>query len=53
LRNKLKTFCDRAGKSFIVPPAKYCSDNGAMVAFVGGYKYEQKKFVDFSLDIFQ
>jgi N6-L-threonylcarbamoyladenine synthase len=36
---------------FFVPQAAYCTDNGAMVAFVGYHKALKQQWSDFSLDI--
>lgn len=52
LRDQIAHLCDEWGRFFIVPHAKYCGDNAAMVAFVGGYKSEQGAFAELSLDIF-
>lgn len=35
LREKLKSLCVARGASFIVPPPKLCTDNGAMIAWAG------------------
>jgi len=53
LREQLEVVCFKRGKQFVVPPKKYCGDNAAMVAFVGGYKAQQKKFSDLSLDVYE
>lgn len=53
LRDRLLSFCTKRGISFIVPPKKYCSDNAAMIAFVGGYKAESGQFSDLSVDVFE
>ena len=31
----LREICDEAGWRLISPPAKYCTDNGAMIAWAG------------------
>jgi N6-L-threonylcarbamoyladenine synthase len=36
---------------FFHPSRAYCTDNAAMIAFVGNYKAQQNKFDDFTLDI--
>lgn len=51
MKQRFATYCQNNGKSFFSPPPKFCTDNGGMIAFVGGYKTEQKKFGDLSLDI--
>lgn len=53
IRNRLNSLCVRAKIIFVAPPKKFCTDNGAMIAFVGSYKAEQNKFSDYSLDIFK
>lgn len=35
LRARLEAVCHRAGATFIAPPAKLCTDNGAMIAWAG------------------
>lgn len=35
----------------IIPPRKFCTDNAAMVAFVGHYRAQQGLFEDLTLDI--
>ncbi len=52
LREKLKNFCKDMGKDFVSPPAKFCGDNASMVAFVGGYKYNNSNFDTITLDIY-
>lgn len=52
LRGRLDDFCKKHEKFFIVPPKKYCGDNAAMVAFVGGYKAEQGQMSDLALDVY-
>ena len=52
LKAKLKEFCDKRGLQFFTPSAQYCTDNAAMIAFVGHYKAQQGLFDDLNLDIF-
>lgn len=52
LKAKLKEFCDARQLQFFSPSAQYCTDNAAMIAFVGHYKAQQGKFDDLNLDIF-
>ena len=35
IRARLQATCDQNGFSFMAPPLKYCTDNGAMVAWAG------------------
>ena len=51
LKNRLNNLCIASGKKFFSPPAQFCTDNGGMIAFVGGYKAEQGHFSDWNLDI--
>ena len=53
LRGQLEDFCSKRGKIFVVPPAKYCSDNAAMISFVGGYKAQDRQFSPLTLDVFE
>lgn len=53
LRTEIQKSCERRKKIFVVPPSKYCGDNAAMVAFVGGYKSIQGKISDYSLDVLE
>jgi len=52
LRKRLKNLCEDEKRFFVVPHKKFCGDNAAMVALVGGYKYEARMFDDISLDVF-
>lgn len=51
LRHNLNQFCIQKDKKFFVAPSKYCTDNAAMIAFVGGYKYLSGCSDDFFLDV--
>jgi len=51
LRARLQEVCTKMGKQFFIALPKFCTDNGAMIAFVGGYKAEQEKFSDLHLDV--
>lgn len=51
LRGRLERYCQRRNKNFIAAPAKFCGDNGAMIAFVGAYKAQQGAFDNLYLDI--
>ncbi len=51
--NELRTWCHERGLELYIPEPKYCTDNAAMIAFVGNYKAEQGKFSDLTLDIFE
>lgn len=51
ITQRFRTFCERRKLAFFSPPPKFCTDNGGMIAFVGGYKYHQEKFSDLHLDV--
>lgn len=53
LRRQLEECCLKLGKTFSVPPAKYCGDNAGMIAFVGGYKADQGNFSELTLDVYE
>lgn len=54
ITNRLAHFAQQRGKSFFSPSKfEFCTDNAAMIAFVGHYKAQQNKFSDFDLDILQ
>jgi N6-L-threonylcarbamoyladenine synthase len=51
LRKRLLDVCSKHKKSLFIAAPAFCTDNGAMIAFVGGYMAEQGKFADLSLDV--
>ncbi len=51
IKEKLAKFAYNRDLQFFSPSPKYCTDNGAMIAFVGHYKALQNKFDNFNLDI--
>ena len=51
ITERLKTFSATHNIPFFHPSRKYCTDNAAMIAFVGNYKAQQGHFSDFTLDI--
>ncbi len=53
LRERLKAFTESKGKHFFVPSPRYCTDNGAMIAFVGHYKAHKNEFSPWTLDLFE
>lgn len=53
IKEHLKQIANQHGLLFFNPSAQFCTDNAAMIAFVGSYKAKQNKFSDFSLDIFK
>lgn len=48
---KLANFAQSHNLSFFTPSKQYCTDNAAMIAFVGHYKAQQGLFDDLTLDI--
>ncbi len=51
LKDRLENVCVQHKKAFISPHCTFCSDNAAMVAFVGSYKAEQGKLSGLDLDV--
>lgn len=51
IRNRLSSWADKKGLPFFVPSPAYCTDNGAMIAFVGEYKAQQGLFDGWDLDL--
>lgn len=51
IKKQIAEFCTQKGIQFFWPSPQYCTDNAAMIAFVGSYKAQQSKFSDFDLDI--
>lgn len=52
IKQRLNSWGINKKVSFYYPSPQFCTDNGAMVAFVGAYKAEQNKYSDFCLDIY-
>lgn len=51
ISQKLRTFCSRRNIQFFTPSPQYCTDNAAMIAFVGHYKALKGEYSDLDLDI--
>lgn len=51
IRHRLETWSRKNNLSFFVPAPAFCTDNGAMIAFVGNYKAEQGHYSALDLDI--
>lgn len=51
LRSRMHDVCLKYRKKFVPAPPAFCSDNGAMVAFVGSYKAQKGQFSDLYLDV--
>lgn len=53
LRDRLAAFSQHKGLAFYSPAKQYCTDNGAMIAFVGNYKAQKGAFDSLTLDLFE
>ncbi len=51
IKNRFVEFAQNNNLSFYSPSPKFCTDNAAMIAFVGHYLAQQNKFDDYYLDI--
>jgi N6-L-threonylcarbamoyladenine synthase len=51
LKNELRSCAQQRKLSFFSPASQFCTDNAAMIAFVGHYKAQQGIFSDLNLDI--
>lgn len=52
IKKSLKDIAQKHQLLFFSPSAQYCTDNAAMIAFVGNYKAAQGKFDSYDLDIY-
>jgi N6-L-threonylcarbamoyladenine synthase len=52
IRARLLDFARVHNKRLLVPSAQYCTDNGAMIAFVGYFKALKNEYSDLRLDIY-
>jgi N6-L-threonylcarbamoyladenine synthase len=51
ITDRLQAFATAYNLPFFHPSRSYCTDNAAMIAFVGNYKAQQGLFADLTLDI--
>lgn len=51
LKSRLTHLCKQKNKNFVATQPQFCTDNGAMIAFVGNYKAQQEKFSMLDLDV--
>ena len=51
LRQRLQTIANQQGLPFFTPSPRYCTDNAAMIAFVGHYKAQQGLYANLTLDL--
>lgn len=49
IRTGLAALCDQLRTAFLVPEPRYCTDNGAMIAWAGIERYRMGLFDDFEL----
>jgi len=49
LRKSFKEMCDQNNWKAFIPPFEYCTDNAAMIAITGYYKYLAGDFADLSV----
>jgi tRNA A37 threonylcarbamoyltransferase TsaD len=49
---RIRAYAEQHNLSFFSPSKKYCTDNGAMIAFVGHYKAQKQETSPLTLDIF-
>jgi N6-L-threonylcarbamoyladenine synthase len=49
LRNLFMQMSDELGANAYIPPLEYCTDNAAMIAITGHYKYLAGEFADLSV----
>ena len=50
LRNELEKMAKSTGRTLLVAPKKYCTDNAVMIASLAYYKYKAGLFADMTLD---
>ncbi len=53
LRNRLEVCMKNRNKFFIATPPKFCTDNAAMIALIGSFKFKNKEFNSLTTDIFE
>lgn len=52
ITQRIRDFATARNLAFFSPSKKYCTDNGAMIAFVGHYKAQKQEISPLTLDIF-
>ena len=50
LRTAMKELTDELGVELSIPPMKYCTDNGTMIAAAGYYAYKDGRIADLNLN---
>ncbi len=51
LAERIRQICDENKKLFVVTPRAFCTDNGAMIAFVGSYKAQRGEFSQLDCEV--
>jgi N6-L-threonylcarbamoyladenine synthase len=51
ITQKIAQWATKKGILFFKPSPLYCTDNGAMIAFVGQYRYLRNEFAPLTVDI--
>ncbi len=49
IRQSLQELCEKRGFAFLAPPLKFCTDNAAMIAWVGVEKYRAGDFSNMAM----
>ena len=52
VRQAVQVYCERRGRKAFIPKRSFTTDNAAMIAIAGYYKYLDKQFCDISLPPF-
>jgi N6-L-threonylcarbamoyladenine synthase len=52
LRARLQGLCDRRKITLVIAPPRFCTDYGAMIAFVGSYRFSRGEHASIDTDIF-
>ncbi|MFA5292879.1 MAG: tRNA (adenosine(37)-N6)-threonylcarbamoyltransferase complex transferase subunit TsaD [Phycisphaerae bacterium] len=50
LRNELEKMTQQTGRTLLVAPKKYCTDNAVMIASLGFHKYKAGLFADMTIE---
>ncbi|MEN6385521.1 MAG: tRNA (adenosine(37)-N6)-threonylcarbamoyltransferase complex transferase subunit TsaD, partial [Phycisphaerales bacterium] len=50
LRTELQEMTNRTGRTLLVAPKKYCTDNAVMIASLAYHKFKAGMFADMSLE---
>ena len=50
IREEMNNLCNKLNVHLSIPPMKYCTDNGAMIASAGYFAYQDKRTADLKLN---